>query len=77
MGRGRGRPGGNPELKKHEFQQKHNWSESCSKGIYLRLPPLMKEAMDELDISQEDIRQMIGDRIKSKDKKLFQKIVKE
>lgn len=71
------RPGGNPGLQKYEFEQKYNWSEPCSKGIYLRLPPAMKEAMNELNISSEDIRQMIGDRIKSEDEEMFEKIVKK
>ena len=41
----KGRPGGNPELKKYQFQQKYDWNEPCSERMTLRLPASMKEAI--------------------------------
>ena len=39
------RPGGNPDLKKYHFQQKHDWSEPCNEKMTLRLPFSMKAAI--------------------------------
>lgn len=69
-------PNGNPGLKKYEFEQKYNWSEPCSEGIYLRVPPAMKEAMNDLEISSEDIRQMISKHIRDEDEELFNKLIR-
>ena len=39
------RPGGNPELKKYQFKQKHDWDEPCIERMQLRMPPSMKAAI--------------------------------
>ena len=41
----KGRPGGNPDLKKYQFKQKYDWDEPCSDKMTLRLPPSMKTAI--------------------------------
>lgn len=41
----KGRPGGNPEITKHSFQQKHDWDEPCNEKMTLRLPSSMKAAI--------------------------------
>jgi hypothetical protein len=41
----RGRPGGNPELEKYQFEQKYDWDESCTEKMTIRMPPRMKEAI--------------------------------
>ena len=41
----KGRPGGNPELKKYQFEQKYDWEESCTERMQLRMPPSMKAAI--------------------------------
>ncbi len=41
----KGRPGGNPELEKYQFQQKYGWEQPCSEKVSLRVPPFMKEAI--------------------------------
>jgi hypothetical protein len=41
----KGRTGGNPELKKYQFRQKHDWDEPCSERMQIRMPPSMKAAI--------------------------------
>ena len=41
----KGRPGGNPELEKYQFEQKYDWPESCTEKMTIRLPPSMKAAI--------------------------------
>jgi hypothetical protein len=41
----KGRPGGNPELEKYQFQQKYDWDEPCTEKMTLRMPPGMKAAI--------------------------------
>jgi hypothetical protein len=43
----KGRPGGNPELEKYQFQQKYDWDEPCTERMQLRMPPSMKAAIKE------------------------------
>ena len=39
------RPGGNPDLKKYQFKQKHDWDEPCTERMQIRMPPSMKAAI--------------------------------
>lgn len=39
------RPGGNPEITKYSFKQKHNWDEPCTERMQIRMPPSMKAAI--------------------------------
>ena len=39
------RPGGNPGLKKYQFQKKYDWDEPCNQKMTLLLPFSMKEAI--------------------------------
>ncbi len=39
------RPGGNPELKKYQFQQKYDWDEPCNEKMTLKMPLGMKAAI--------------------------------
>jgi len=41
----KGRPGGNPELEKYQFQPKYDWDEPCTERMQLRMPPSMKAAI--------------------------------
>jgi hypothetical protein len=41
----KGRPGGNPELEKYQFEQKYDWDEPCSELMTFRVPPSMKVAI--------------------------------
>ena len=43
----RGRPGGNPNITDYAFEQQHSWSEPCSVGKTLRMPPLMAQFIKE------------------------------
>lgn len=52
------RKGGNPDLEKHQFQQRYNWDEPCTEKIYFRVPPSMKAALP--DGWQEACRQTIA-----------------
>lgn len=44
-GKTSGRPGGNPELEKYQFQQKYDWPEPCDQKMTLRMPASMKAAI--------------------------------
>ena len=41
------RPGGNPGLKKYQFQQKYEWDEPCNERVTLLLTSTMKKAIKE------------------------------
>ena len=41
----KGRPGGNPNISDYSTVRTHQWSEPCSVGKTLRVPPLMNEAI--------------------------------
>ena len=41
----KGRPGGNPDLKKYQYKQKYDWGESCTERMQIRMPPSMKAAI--------------------------------
>ena len=58
----KGRPGGNPDLEKYQFQQKYEWEQPCSEKVSLRVPPFMKEAIKAGEIKnwQEVVRQAIA-----------------
>jgi hypothetical protein len=60
------RPGGNPELKKHQFEQKYNWDESCSAKMTLRLPPSLYAEIKKLPNWQEEVRKAIANIVDSK-----------
>ena len=69
----RGRPGGNPELKKYQFKQKHDWDEPCIERMQLRMPSSMKTAIKAGLISdwQEVARRAIAAELeKTKQKEL-------
>jgi hypothetical protein len=38
----KGRPGGNPEIKKYGFKQQYDWNEPCVEKMTLRLPSSLK-----------------------------------
>ncbi len=56
----KGRPGGNPELKKYQFEQKYSWDEPCSAKLTLRLPPSLYEELKKIPDWQEFARQAIA-----------------
>ena len=41
----KGRPGGNPDIAKYGFKPKHDWEESCTERMQIRMPPSMKAAI--------------------------------
>ena len=62
------RPGGNPDLKKYQFEQKYDWDEACTERMQLRMPPSMKAAIKagEVEDWQELARQAIAAAIEEK-----------
>ncbi len=54
------RPGGNPELDKHQYQQKYNWDEPCTAQFNIRLPPTLLGELKQIDNYQEKVRQAIA-----------------
>ncbi len=56
------RPGGNPELKKYQFQQKYDWDEPCNEKMTLKMPLGMKAAIKAgvIENWQEVCRQAIA-----------------
>ena len=58
----KGRPGGNPELEKYQFEQQYDWNESCTEILAFRIPPSMKTAIKEGKAKgwQEAARQAIS-----------------
>jgi hypothetical protein len=57
---GKGRPGGNPELKKYQFKQKYDWDEPCNSRLVLRVPSSMKDSLKEINGWQELVRKAIA-----------------
>jgi hypothetical protein len=62
----KGRPGGNPQLEKYQFEQKYDWDEPCTEKMTLRLPPSMKAAIKAglIENWQEVARQAIAAELK-------------
>ncbi len=60
MGKGRGRPGGNPDLEQHQYQQRYNWDEPCTAQFNIRLPPSLLAELKQIDNYQEKVRQAIA-----------------
>ena len=56
----KGRPGGNPGLKKYQFEQKYNWDEPCSATFTLRVPPSLLKELKKIPDWQEFTRQAIA-----------------
>ena len=58
----KGRPGGNPDLKKYQFKQKYDWDEPCIERMQLRMPPSMKAAIKagQIEDWQETARKAIA-----------------
>jgi hypothetical protein len=56
----KGRPGGNPDLKKYQFKQKYNWDEPCDRLINLKVPASMKDSLQKIDGWQELVRKAIA-----------------
>ncbi|AVQ73798.1 hypothetical protein MTo_01495 [Microcystis aeruginosa NIES-1211] len=54
----RGRPGGNPDLVKHQFSTERE--EPCSAKLTLRLPPSQYAKLKEIDNWQEKVRGVIA-----------------
>jgi hypothetical protein len=67
----KGRPGGNPNLKKYQFKQKYSWDEPCDRLINLKVPASMKESLKEINGWQEIVRKALAAELKKvKQKKL-------
>ena len=54
------RPGGNPELKKYQFEQQYDWDEPCSAKMTLRLPPSQYAKLKKINNWQEKVREAIA-----------------
>ncbi|MGK7895077.1 MAG: hypothetical protein AB4372_16015 [Xenococcus sp. (in: cyanobacteria)] len=63
----KGRPGGNPDLKKYQFEQKYDWDEPCSAKMTLRMPPSLYKKLKELPDWQEKARQAIATIVESEE----------
>lgn len=61
----KGRPGGNPELEKYQFEQRYEWDEPCTEKMTLRLPNSMKAAIKagEIEDWQEVARRAIAEEL--------------
>ena len=57
----KGRPGGNPGLKKYQFKQKYNRDESCTSKMGLRLPPSLHEELKKIPNWHEKVREAIAE----------------
>lgn len=59
------RPGGNPDITKYSFKQRHDWSEPCNERMTLRLPFSMKAAIKAgvIEDWQEVARKAIAEEI--------------
>lgn len=68
----KGRPGGNPDFKKYQFQQKYEWDEPCAEKMTLRMPYSMKKAIKAGLISdwQEVARQAIAAELEKATRKI-------
>ncbi len=58
--KGKGRPGGNPDIVKYSFKQQYEWDEPCSAKISLRLPPTLYEELKTVPEWQEKVRKAIA-----------------
>ena len=56
-----GRPGGNPDLIDHQFEQKYDWDEPCTAQFNIRLPPSLLAELKQIDNYQELVRRAIAD----------------
>ena len=58
----KGRPGGNPDISKYAFKQKHEWDEPCNERMQLRMTASMKKAIKDglIEDWQEVCRQAIA-----------------
>ena len=67
----KGRPGGNPELKKYQFQKTYDWDEPCTTRLVLKVPASMNLALQEINGWQELVRKAIAAELeKAKQKNL-------
>jgi hypothetical protein len=55
------RPGGNPDLDKHQFDKQYNWDEPCTAQFNIRLPPSLLAELKTVKNYQELVRQAIAD----------------
>lgn len=56
----KGRPGGNPDLEKYQFQKKYEWEEPCNSRLVLRVPESMKSELQKIDGWPEMVRKAIA-----------------
>ncbi len=54
------RPGGNPELDKHQYEKQYNWDEPCSAQFNIRMPPSLLKELKQIDNYQEKTRKAIA-----------------
>jgi hypothetical protein len=64
----KGRPGGNPDLEKYQFQPKYDWDEPCTAKMTLRLPPSLYENLKKIDRWQEKTRIAIAEVVESENR---------
>ena len=70
---GKGRPGGNPDLKKYQFKQKYSWDEPCDRLINLKVPASMKDSLKKINGWQEIVRKTLAaelEKVKQQEKKI-------
>ena len=58
--KGKGRPGGNPDIVKYSFKQQYEWDEPCTAKMSLRVPPTLFEQVKQLPNWQEKVRQAMA-----------------
>jgi hypothetical protein len=63
MSKGKGRPGGNPDLVKYQFSTDRE--ESCTAKMTLRLQPSQYAKLKKIDSWQEKVRRAIAVLVKS------------
>lgn len=64
-----GRPGGNPDLEKFQFEQKYDWKEPCIAKMTLKLPPYLLAEVKKISGWQEKVRIAIADLVEQEIKK--------
>lgn len=62
MGQGRGRPGGNPDLKKHQYQTTRD--EPLSAKLSMRVTQSMLDELKQYDGWQDLVREAIAAKLK-------------
>lgn len=62
MGKGRGRPGGNPDLKQHQFQAEGD--EPLSAKLSMRVTQSMLDELKQYDGWQDLVREAIAAKLK-------------